>query len=314
MSNYKLFLSHSSKDEDIVNAFVNFMYKIGLTERDIVCTSTAGTHIPAGQSIYEFLNNLLSDEKVYAIFFLSDNYYSSPVCLNEMGAVWLRKSKYLSFILPGFSFDDVQGVIGNNRIGIKLGISDSMAKALLNNFKSDLEKIFHISVDYTRWEIARDEFLNTALDNPRKFNLSFSRSYCLGDLENDGCKIVKKESDRQRLTVSIDFNETNSKLCSIVVFMTSNDFTHHFINKRNLCFEAYADSGIAEVQIEMGMLNVDMSTDIHLSEDEKMYKIPLIQFCDAITPWKNVSEIKFLIYRKKVTAPGNIVIKNLRLE
>ena len=37
----KLFLSHSSKDIAIVGAFVDFMYKIGLTEKDIVCTSVA---------------------------------------------------------------------------------------------------------------------------------------------------------------------------------------------------------------------------------------------------------------------------------
>lgn len=42
---YKLFLSHSSKDEKVVNAFVSFMYKIGLTEKDIVCSSVPETKI-----------------------------------------------------------------------------------------------------------------------------------------------------------------------------------------------------------------------------------------------------------------------------
>lgn len=314
MSNYKLFLSHSSKDNVIVNAFVNFMYKIGLTEKDIVCTSMAGTHIPARQDIYEFLNNLLSTEKIYAIFFLSDNYYTSPVCLNEMGAVWLKKSMNLSFLLPGFSFEDIQGVIGNDNVGIKLGGCDSMTKALFNNFKKDLENIFHISIDYTKWEVARDEFLNISIGNTHEFNMAFSRSFCIGDLENDGCKIIKKDSDRRKITARINFDETDSKLCSIVVFMDATDFTYHFINRKNLCFEAYGDSGITNIQIEMGLNNVDMSTDIYLSEDENSYKIPLSQFCDALTPWKKVSEIKFLIHRKKVSAPGDIIIRNLRLE
>ncbi|MCI8347780.1 MAG: hypothetical protein HFJ12_07580 [Bacilli bacterium] len=69
MANYKLFISHSSKDKNIVEAFVDFMYKVGLTEKDIVCTSVAGTHIPIRKDIYKELNNLLSDEYVYAIFF-----------------------------------------------------------------------------------------------------------------------------------------------------------------------------------------------------------------------------------------------------
>ncbi len=83
----KLFLSHSSKDIAIVGAFVDFMYKIGLTEKDIVCTSVASTKIPVNEDIYEYLNTLLSDERIFVIFFLSDNYYSSPVCLNEMSNV-----------------------------------------------------------------------------------------------------------------------------------------------------------------------------------------------------------------------------------
>ena len=89
---YKLFLSHSSKDEKVVNAFVSFMYKIGLTEKDIVCSSVPETKIAIGNDIYAYLNQLISDENIYAIYFLSDNYYASPVCLNEMGAVWLRKA------------------------------------------------------------------------------------------------------------------------------------------------------------------------------------------------------------------------------
>lgn len=314
MEKYKLFLSHSSRDANIVSAFVDFMYKIGLSEKDIVCTSVAGTHIPIRQDIYESLNDLLSDEKVYAIFFLSDNYYSSPVCLNEMGAIWLKKSMYLSFLLSGFSFDDIRGVIGNDNVGVKLGCYDDMTKALLNNFKGDLEKLFHLEIDFTRWEKARDEFLRVSVENSRNFNMAFSRSCCIGDLENDGCKIIKKESNREKLTIQVDFNETDSKLSSAVIFMDSVDFTQHFYNKRNLCFEAYADSGINNIQVELALNNVDMRTDIYVDEDENSYKIPLTQFCDASLPWRNVSEIKFLFYRRKIRTAGKIIVKNLRLE
>jgi len=41
----KIFISHSSKDEKVVKAFVNLMYKIGFTEKNIVCSSVPETKI-----------------------------------------------------------------------------------------------------------------------------------------------------------------------------------------------------------------------------------------------------------------------------
>ncbi len=311
---YKLFLSHSSKDIAIVSAFVDFMYKIGLTEKDIVCTSVASTKIPVNKDIYEYLNTLLSNERIFVIFFLSDNYYSSPVCLNEMGAAWLKKSDSLSILLPGFDFEDIQGVVNKNKIGIKLGTCDGMTKTSFNEFKAILEDLFEIEVPYTRWEIARDEFLNTSIENVRKFNMAFSRSFCIGDLENDGCVIVKKESNRDMIKAVVDFNETDSKLSSIVVFNGKRDFTSYYINKRNLCFESYADEGITRVDVEVKLGDVDMAYEILLNEDKRSFKIPLVQFCDELSFWRNVSEIKFVLHRKRVTKKSNIVIKNLRIE
>ena len=311
---YRLFLSHSSKDIKIVEAFVNFMFKVGLTEKDIVCTSVASTKIPVSKDIYEYLNTLLSDECIYVIFFLSDNYYSSPVCLNEMGAAWLKKSDSLSLLLPGFDFSDVQGVVNKNRIGIKLGTCDGMVRASFNDFKSILEDMFDMKIPYTRWELARDEFLNMSIDNVRKFNMTFSRSYCIGDLENDGCIIVRKESNRDLIKAKVDFNETESKLASIVVFSGKRDFTSYYINKKNLCFEAYADEGITCVDVEIKINDIDMIHEIWLSDDEKAFMIPLIQFCDELSFWRNVTEIKFVLHRKRVLQKGEIVIKNLRIE
>ena len=59
---YKLFLSHSSKDEKVVNAFVSFMYKIGLTEKDIVCSSVPETKIAIGNEILEKPARLTDEE------------------------------------------------------------------------------------------------------------------------------------------------------------------------------------------------------------------------------------------------------------
>ena len=310
----KLFLSHSSEDSEIVTAFVNFMYKIGLTETDIVCTSVPETKISVGNDIYAYLNKLISDEKIYVIYFLSDNYYASPVCLNEMGAVWLKKSDSLNLLLPGFDYNDIRGVVEKNKVGIKLGTCDNMTKASFNEFLIILKESFGVNPSSTHWEISRDEFLKLALEDSRKFNMLFSRAYCIGDLENDGCKIIKRESKNDIITATIDFDKTESKICSIVVFNGKRNFINYYLNKKNLCFGAYADEGINCVDVELRLKETDVSYEICINEDEKEFKLPLNQFCDSLMFWENVSEIKFVFRRKKVSHKTKVIIKNLRIE
>ncbi|MCM1059856.1 MAG: toll/interleukin-1 receptor domain-containing protein [Eubacterium sp.] len=236
MGNNILFLSHSSKDAAIVASFVNFMCKIGIKNTDIVCSSVSSTKLPASVNIFEHLSNLIADEKIYVIYFLSDNYYSSPVCLNEMGAVWLKKSDSLSLLLSGFDFKDIQGVIDKDKVAIKLGNCDNMTKALLNDFKVTLENLYNINIDNNCWELARDEFLKSTIEDVRIFNMLFSRSYC---------------------------------------------------------------KGISCVDVEVRLNNVDRLYEIGLDDDEKNYKIPLMLFCEKLSFWKMVSEIKFVFHRKK---------------
>ena len=311
--NYKLFLSHSSKDITTVTAFVEFMYKIGLTEQNIVCSSVPETKIAIGADIYEYLNNLISEEHLYVIFFLSDNYYASPICLNEMGAVWLRHADSLNLLLDDLDYNDVKGVVSNTKIGIKLGY-DPMSKASFNEFLEILKKYFHINPSLTNWEQARDQFLQSVTYNTRHIDMAFSRSYCIGDLEHDGCQIIKKESGFDCITANIDFAKTDSKLCSIVVFTGSRNFTSYYINRKNLCFEAYANKGINLIDVELCLNGVDIPYEIYVNEDEKSFILPLNQFCNHLIQWEKVPEIKFVIHRKNVKESGMIVIKNLRIE
>lgn len=310
----QLFLSHSSKDSEIVNAFVDFMLKIGLNEKEIFCSSSPYTKVAIKTNIYEHLNTLLSNDSVYVLYFLSDNYYSSPVCLNEMGATWLKKSDSLSILLPGFNFADIQGAVDKNKVGIKLGTDDMMTKASLNEFKNDLISKFGIEISDTKWEVSRDEFLKVSMSNSRIMNMNFSNSYCIGDLDNDGCRIIRRESNKNQILVKIDFNKTESKLCSLVVFVENEDFSWHIYNKRNLCFEAYANEIIDTFEVEFHLDGIDMRYDIRLTDDEKAFKIPLEQFCDVAKVWKKVSQISFLIRKRNVNGPRSVVIKNLRIE
>lgn len=59
---------------------------------------------------------------------------------------------------------------------------------------------------------------------------------------------------------------------------------------------------------------IDMSYEVLLNNDEKSFMLPLVQFCDDLSFLHNVSEIEFVLHKKKVPQKGSIIIKNLCIE
>lgn len=95
-----LFISHAEKDSKIVEAFVKLLYDIPIPGKNMFCSSISEIGVPIKEYIYDYLRNMLGSEQVIPIFMLSDNYYSSVACLNEMGAVWVKQKDYYLFLLP----------------------------------------------------------------------------------------------------------------------------------------------------------------------------------------------------------------------
>ena len=155
----KIFCSHSSKDERIVEAFVEMLLRIGLKHNNIFCSSDFDCGIPLGEKIYDFLRKEFLENKLYVLFFLSPNYYNSVACLNEMGAAWVLRSEYLSVILPGFKFSQIEGAVDPSSIALDL---NGNYVSRLNELKEKLEDIFHIpeeeQLTLSRWEKYREEF------------------------------------------------------------------------------------------------------------------------------------------------------------
>lgn len=123
-----LFISHSEKDKEIVSFFVELLYQIGLKEENMFCSSVPEIGVPLREDIYDYLSSLLDSDSVIPVFMLSDNYYNSAACLNEMGAVWIKKKDYFTFLLEGFEFKQIRGAINPNRKAIKIDIDEKTLK------------------------------------------------------------------------------------------------------------------------------------------------------------------------------------------
>ena len=156
----KIFISHSSKDKEIVSTFVDLLLDMGLNTGHIFCTSVPGCGVLIDNDIYESLKHEFENYQVHVIFMLSSNYYNSPACLNEMGAAWILQTSYTSILLPGFEFKEIDGAVNPRRMAIKLDESEEQLKEKLGQMKQNfLDKFTLPRIPDTRWETKRNEFI-----------------------------------------------------------------------------------------------------------------------------------------------------------
>lgn len=117
-SKKRIFISHASKDKELVSKFVDSIILLGMgIESEIIAyTSRDDTGVVPGESIPEFIQNNIACADV-VLLMMSDNYKNSEVCLNEMGAAWALNKHIIQILLPNTSFD-------------KLGWLESLKKAI----------------------------------------------------------------------------------------------------------------------------------------------------------------------------------------
>lgn len=154
-----VFISHSSKDESFVVALVNLLEDMGFNKTNLFCSSVREYGIPLGGDIFGTIRELFLKHELYVIFVHSPRFYGSAVSLNEMGAAWVLKTNFCSFLTKDMSFDKMKGVVNNATISIK--VDDKDAPALLNELHKQLSSIFTLSqMDINKWERKRDQFLS----------------------------------------------------------------------------------------------------------------------------------------------------------
>ena len=157
-----LFISHASADIKYVQPLVELFADIGLNNDTMFCSSVPDYHIPMDNDIFDYLKRLFDNYDLHVFFVLSDNYYKSPACLNEMGASWVLQKRYSTILLPNFDFSAIDGAVNPYQISLKLG-SDNIdeLKTRLGELKDIISKEFNISVPLNRWEKKRDTFIST---------------------------------------------------------------------------------------------------------------------------------------------------------
>lgn len=135
ISGKRIFISHASKDKDLVSKFVDsiMLLGMGLKSEIIAYTSREDTGVMPGESIPHFIQNNIACADV-VLLMISDNYKSSEVCLNEMGAAWALDKHIIQILLPNTSFD-------------KLGWLESLNKAIKIDCDESIDSLCEIFSD-----------------------------------------------------------------------------------------------------------------------------------------------------------------------
>lgn len=115
----KVFISHSYKDRQYADVFVKLLKDFGFREEDIFYSSSPETGVRTGELIFDRLKKEL-EECPIVLYFLSNNYYASVPCLNEMGASWMMTDDHFPIALPDFSPDEITGAINHDRLALRL--------------------------------------------------------------------------------------------------------------------------------------------------------------------------------------------------
>ncbi len=132
-----IFISHSSKDEKLVTAFIEKILNLGLyiDRGNIFYTSAKDTAPRSGDDFKKAIKDkILSSKAVIQI--ITDNYKQSEVCLNEMGAAWVLSDNVIPFVLDPIRFDSV-GFIHSSVQLLKLNSPDDLFK-----FQDDHDELY----------------------------------------------------------------------------------------------------------------------------------------------------------------------------
>lgn len=152
----KIFISHSSRDKNLVDQFIDkiLILGCGINDVDIFCSSVDGLGIKTGDDFREHIKENLQNSD-YSFLFISESYKKSDICLNEMGASWaLDKVEVKPFIFPNIGFHSIGTLYSVKQVArIDQG-------ADLDELFEEITTKYNIQRKTSRWNKYKQDFLD----------------------------------------------------------------------------------------------------------------------------------------------------------
>lgn len=204
---HKIFVSHSSKDKEIVSEFCDRILRlgIGISVNDIFCTSIEDMDIKNGEDIRNHIkDNILSAD--FSFLLISDNYKESEICLNEMGAVWTNDGNVRYYLLPNTGFDKIGWLCDTKKAE---QLTNEIA---LDKLYKELTSFYMLDRELDTWSTQRVTFIknvskNAINESAEKIELSHPK--VLGNVDDRILALLKDTPNlsTRDLSVSLGLSE-----------------------------------------------------------------------------------------------------------
>lgn len=151
----KVFISHASADEEVVSLFVDSILcsGSGLNREDIFFTSREDTGVQNGDDIPSAIKDGIRCCEMFFIM-VSEAYRKSEVCLNEMGAAWMRDDLPKKIVLlPGVGFNSI-GWLMSLKKGTQMTDEEG-----LDSIHDQVMVAFSTRVQTSTWNRSKRKFL-----------------------------------------------------------------------------------------------------------------------------------------------------------
>lgn len=197
----KVFISHATVDEQIVSLFVDKILcnGSGVKIEDVIYTSREDSGIVNGDEIPSSIKNGIKESKLFFMM-VSEGYKNSEVCLNEMGAAWMRDDLVKKIILlPNVNFNEIGWLMSLNK-GTKM--TDSSGLDAIHDQVMDL---LSTSLRTATWNRYKDEFLHKIQDIMHGITTMVSDSHVSDDDDDelDLLEIREKFNDNNQESIAI---------------------------------------------------------------------------------------------------------------
>jgi len=151
----RIFISHSSKDKEVVKMFVDHILQlgIGLNDDDIFCTSIEEMGIKNGEDLRNHIRNNVQSAD-FSFLMISTHYKVSEICLNEMGAVWATDNRVRYYLLPEVDFNEIGWLCDAKK-------ADKLANpVVLDSLEEELVDFYGLPHSGRKWSRHRQDFLD----------------------------------------------------------------------------------------------------------------------------------------------------------
>lgn len=319
-----LFISHSSKDAELVKLFCDLLVdKFRIDEDDIFCTSMTNSLKVGRDFISSIRDNLQSRDA--AIFFITENYKNSIFCLMEMGAAWAFKDNIIPIVIPPMDFEFFKDTPLKTIQAMRLNSSSDIMNNLYGDILCNTPGYKRLSAE--RESLLRehiDEFVKNVNDYTQKtfaFNIEEQKLIpIVQNGDNDAMSITESDDE---YTINCDFSTNkfypimSSFMSCVMSFAPYKNWTNCASNGEiefEMCSENESvDNIIVEIKAGSQRRKV-LEKKLHIENTYNKYYIKLSEAQISEDALKEIAEICFVIKPNYVqNTKGTIKIKKISI-